>query len=332
MTKRKDGLWQETITINGQRKYFYGKTKAEVLRKISAYQEQTTNGLTFEAVAEEWDEWHRETVSYNGHRCYSQPYKSALDCFGDSYINDITTPEIDAYVKRIAAKGYAKRTVQSYLACVNLIFEYGQLHGYCTNNPASVVPIPPKLKTTKRELPDENNIELVKQHVDDPFGIFAYFLLYTGCRRGEALALTYDDIDFKNKTISINKSLIWQNNKAVIKSTKTEAGRRTIILLDALAAKLPKGKGYVFGGEAPLTNTAFRRRWEKYVKTSGVTMTCHQLRHLFATILYECGIDEKLAQELLGHSSITVTRDVYTHIRRQHLSAAAEMLNEKIRI
>ena len=164
------------------------------------------------------------------------------------------------------------------------------------------------------------------------FGIFAYFLLYTGCRRGEALALRYEDIDYENKTILINKSLYWQGNKAEIKSTKTKAGTRSIILLDALAAKLPKGTGYVFGGDAPLTNTAFRRRWDKYIKISGVTATCHQLRHLFATILYECGIDEKLAQELLGHSSITVTRNVYTHIRRQHLSAAAQMLNEKIKI
>lgn len=330
MTKRKDGTWQESITVNGKRKYFYGKTKAEVLRKISSYKETGANGLLFSEVADMWDTEHREEVSYNAHRAYSMPYKTAVEKFGNTPIKKITAQEINVYIKRLSAQGFAKRTVKSYLSLLSLVFTFGLKNGYCDNNPASAISVPSNLKTTKRTLPAFDDVETVKKSVSCHFGLFAFFLLYTGCRRGEALALRYEDIDFKNKTISINKSLYWESNKPIIKEPKTAAGTRTIVLLDALAEKLPKGKGYVFGGETPMTQTAFKYHWKKYTEESGIEFTPHQLRHLFATILYECNIDEKVAQTLMGHSSIRVTKDVYTHIREQQIQKAAEALNKLI--
>lgn len=338
MFKRKDnGLWQEVLReYNGQPlrppKYFYGKTQAEVKKKINEYKLEQERSETFGAVLDLWAEEHENEVSYNAHKAYSVPIISAREAFGDTPILEITAQDIDRHIKSIAAKGYAKRTVQVHLTLFNLVFDYAILHGYCTSNPASVVSVPKNLKTTKRVLPPESDIEKIKNSRSIPFGMFAYILLYTGCRRGELLALTYEDIDYNAKTININKSLYWQGNKPCIKSTKTKAGDRTIILLDVLAETLPKGKGYIFGGSKPMTNTAYRRAWDKYKKLSGVDLTPHQLRHLYATILYECGIDEKMAQELLGHSNISVTRNIYTHIRQQKISAAAEMLNAKIRM
>lgn len=113
-----------------------------------------------------------------------------------------------------------------------------------------------------------------------------------------------------------------------IKSTKTEAGERTIPLLTKLEAVLPKGKGFVFGTEdKPPTLCTFRRHWEAFCNEADITVTPHQLRHLFATVLYESGIDEKLAQEILGHSSIRMTKDLYTHIRTSKLDEAREKIN-----
>lgn len=338
MFKRKDnGLWQEVLReFNGKPlkppKYFYGKTQAEVKRKINEFKGLLERGALFEDVLDAWAEEHEHEVSYNAHRAYSVPILSARKEFASTPLREITAQDIDRHIKRIAAEGFAKRTVQSHLTLFNLVFNYAVLHGYCDNNPAAVVSVPKNLKKTTRELPDERDIEKIKASVNLPFGLFAFMLLYTGCRRGELLALTYDDIDFEAKTISINKSLYWQGNKPCFKTTKTKAGNRTIILLDVLADKLPKGNGYVFGGDKPYTSTKFRRAWKKYQQLSGTTFTPHQLRHLFATILYECGIDEKLAQELLGHSNITVTRNIYTHIRQQRLSTAADVLNAKIKI
>ena len=74
-------------------------------------------------------------------------------------------------------------------------------------------------------------------------------------------------------------------------------------------------------------DSAFRRQWYAYQKESGVTATPHQLRHAYATMLYEAGIDEKLAQELMGHADISTTKNIYTHIRLSRMEDAANKLN-----
>ena len=184
-------------------------------------------------------------------------------------------------------------------------------------------------------MPSDEEIERVKAGLFLDFGLFPYFLLHTGMRRGELLALRWEDIDREHKLITVNKAVYFAGNTPQIKAPKTDSGRREIVLLDALAAVLPKdGKGYVFGGEKPLTKCQVRKRWEKWCREAGLAtkdgramVTPHQLRHAFATILFDAGIDAKVAQELLGHSSIQVTRDIYTHIRKSRMESTAETLN-----
>ena len=102
--------------------------------------------------------------------------------------------------------------------------------------------------------------------------------------------------------------------------------------MDILAEQIPDGKGYIFcrdnGGL--LTKMQYRGRWEHYCEAIEHDVTAHQLRHGFATILYEAGIEDKDAQELIGHSSIAVTRNVYTHIRQSRREQTAAKLNEYI--
>ena len=76
-----------------------------------------------------------------------------------------------------------------------------------------------------------------------------------------------------------------------------------------------------------LSKIMFRDRWAEYCQAIGHDITAHQLRHGFATILFEAGVEDKDAQELMGHSSIAVTRDIYTHIRQSRRTQTAEKLN-----
>lgn len=327
MIKRSDGRYQEAVTINGRRKYFYGRTKAEVLRKLREFSDTAERGELFRTVADAWYAQHELETTYNAHVFYRKPLTAALERFGHRRINEITSQEISAYINELALKRYARRTVQGHLTMLCLIFDYGVIHGMAASNPARIVKLPKSLKSSKRDLPDESDIQKIKKGLTLPFGLLAYFLMLTGLRRGEALALTYDDIDRDKKLISVTKSLYWEVNQPVIKTTKTDTGVRSVILMDALAEVLPRGKGYIFGGDKPLTQTVYRRAWANYAKESGISCTPHQLRHLYATLLYEAGVDEKMAQELMGHSSITITRDIYTHIRKNRLDKAAELLN-----
>lgn len=154
--------------------------------------------------------------------------------------------------------------------------------------------------------------------------------MYAGLRRGEALALKYEDIDREKSVIHVTKAVEFVGNNPHLKTPKTDSGVRNAILLDVLKGQIPKGEDYIFSREDGelLTKTQYRKRWDSYCKKIGYDITAHQLRHGFATILYEAGIEDKDAQELLGHSDITITRNVYTHIRKSRRDSTAKKLND----
>jgi len=332
--RRKDGLLQKRVTINGKLEPFYGKTEKEIKQKIEVFKEKIKNGPLFKEVAENWKEEHFKQLEVNSLRNYNPAYNRAVDEFGDHYINTIKASNINAFISIFAKKGFAQKTVRTQLMILNMIFDRAVLDGLIEYNPCSSVKIPKNLAKNRRELPPDGETDIVKKSTDKPFGLFAYFILYTGCRRGEALALTYKDIDRKNKTITINKSVYQENNKPMIKNPKTKAGCREIVLLDILAKQIPKRKSsdLIFPNDfnALMSETQFQRKWELYCKATGITSTPHRLRHAYATMIFEAGIDVKDAQELLGHSNLSTTMDIYTHITNKRKSETAKILNKKI--
>lgn len=333
MYQRPDGLFEKVVTIGGRRVPFRGRTEAEVSRKMLEFREVKEKGRLFGDIAEEWQTEHFPTLSPNTEKGYAPAVKRAVEQFGALRASEIKPGDINAFILSFARRGWAQKTVRTQRLVLNLIFNKAVVDGDVEYNPVTSVSIPAHLPKHKREVPSEEEIDCVKRSADCTFGLFAYFLLYTGCRRGEALALRYGDIDFDKKRISITKSLYHVANRPQIKRPKTEAGNREIILLDRLAEKLPKKKkktDLLFPNEQGelMTETQFQRQWELYTMESGLSITPHQLRHAYATILFEAGVDEKDAQELLGHSSITLTRDVYTHIRSSRKDKTAELLNK----
>ena len=239
---------------------------------------------------------------------------------------------IDAYIHDFSATR-ARKTAATQLQIIRQILRFAVVQGALPYNPAEALRLPKGLKVTYRMPPDENQVKLIKAHAKDtPFGLFAALVYYTGCRRGEALALTGADIDRKAKRISITKSVYYVGNYAQIKQPKTEKGTREVPLLDALDKLLPKRlpKGYLFAepnGE-PLTDDHFFDAYKKYQQATGVTVTPHQIRHGYATALYECGVDFKTMQALLGHAQLSTTMDIYTHVRQNSLKAAEEKMQE----
>ncbi len=331
MKKRADGRYMKQITINGKIKSFYGKTQAEVSRKIMEYQGEQETGRLFPIVANEWLDEYLKQVPYTTFKKSGQAsYHHAVEWFKEEILKDISPQDIAVYLKALAKKGYSQKTVATYKSTLNQIFTYALINGEVSTNPCYLVPLPKHLPKGKRALPETDAIKVI-DGLHDGFGFFAYFLLYSGLRRSEALALTYEDIDRENMRIRVNKRLLHDGNTPVLTpGTKTESGTRDVILLDRLAQYLPnKKKGIIFCNENGeyMTKKQVSYNWNKMLKDNDIKVTAHQLRHAYATMLFEAGIDVKDAQELMGHSDINLTRQIYTHIRSERKDETRDKLN-----
>lgn len=328
-TKRKDGIFVGTyIDENGKRKYVYSKDPEILWHKLN--DPKPEKKVLFSDIVDAWENEHTEQVGFKTAEGYIAPVRRIKEQFGEYEIREITAADVNAFLQWLARRGYARRTVQLHRDILNMVFNHAILGGYISANPCAAVSMPRNLPTSKRELPNDDAIAAVRAGVNQPFGLFAAICLYSGLRRGEALALEYNDIDKKKGVIRVTKAVEFVGNNPHIKTPKTAAGYRDAILPPMLADLIPNGKGYIFAREdgGLLTKTQYRKRWLKYCEAIGYNITAHQLRHGFATLLYEAGIEDKDAQELLGHSSITVTRDVYTHIRKSRRDSTAERFND----
>ena len=333
MKQRADGRWVKVKVINGKSISFYSKKKTEkaALKDIESqmlkYVEEKSKKMLFKDIAIDWKYEHMENLSYKTWQGYSAHYNRALKEFGELYISEIQTADIQLFITGLAKQKYAFKTVKHALNVISLIFDFAIMKKQLSQNPCDYVKIPQGLERKERELPSEEEIQKVINSTNCHFGTFAYLLLFTGLRRGEALALHSDNIDFEKNIININQSVYFKSNRPELKEPKTKAGYRQVYLIDRLKPLLEGKKGFIFGGDSPMTEQAFRRAWERYIKESGVNVTPHQLRHAYATMLYDSGIEAKSAQRLLGHSDIKITLQTYTHISESRQKNDFEKLN-----
>ena len=338
MKRRPDGRWQKRITLpNGKTKLLYSSAATERLankefnEQMLMLKEEKSHSLLFSAVADKWNSEYRERISdINYRKGPKASYERIVSHFGESYINEITSTDVHAYINKLIKAKASQKSVATAKSLLNMIFSYGILEGHIENNPVQIITLPANLPKKPRKLPTDEELEIVNSHYEG-FNFLPFFLLNTGLRKSEALALDYSDIDFDKKTININKHLLHDGNRPIVENkVKTINSLRSVILLDRVAEKLPRDKkGPVFCNPngAYLTKCQFAIRWARWQKEYNVNVTPHQLRHGFATMLFEAGIDLKDAQELMGHSDISTTQSIYTHIRDKRTKETAEKLN-----
>ena len=331
--KRKDILVRQ-LDGTYKRKPIYAKTDKELNAKINKVQEKAEKDYQlhlcplFDSVADEWNEKHETEVAYNTWSGYQRPLKDLKEEFEGLHITEITYQMIQALLDRMKAQGYARQTINLRKVTASLVFEYAVLQGYIEQSPALLLKVPRNAPHKPRELPEAEEIQKMLK-AEGKFGDLARFLYYTGCRLGEALALTTGDIE--DGYIHINKSLYWEGNQPKIKSTpKTSSGVRKIPVLLPLKAFLENRRGIIFKGKngGYMLRSEMQKGWRKLRKENDISLTAHQLRHGFATICYDANLDEKDAAELLGHSSVELTKDIYTHITAKRSRINAEKLNE----
>lgn len=362
--KRKDGRYLMQIQIglqdSGKPKYknVYAYTIKELEEKAAIFRQEldkgivvNSNNLTVATWSIKWLEVYKSSREYKTIQMYDIVIRNhIIPELGHYKLKDLKSYHIQELINKKHNQGLTK-TLSVIKLTLKQILNQAIKNEYIYKNVASDISLPNVNKIKKRSLTEEEKQYIIKANWDLKSKVFVYILLHTGLRRGEALALTKTDIDLKNKSISVNKTLIFQNNKGVIKPTpKSEAGNRIIPIPDILLNDLVKYISnvnclYIFptSKNTLMTETTFRRFWIKiknYINESAGgrnqkpklmvianDITPHIFRHTYATTLYYAGIDIKTTQYLLGHSSIQMTMDIYTHLDSQTNNSAREKLN-----
>ena len=309
LQKRADGRYQRSITDkNGKRIYFYGTSERELNQKILAYTEAQQKGRTFGEVAEQWWEEAEPLLAVQSIKSYKPAKTRCIEFFGDTPITNITPKDIAKFMRSLASKGYAQKTLSNQRIVINRIFDYAVIENEIQFNPCASVQVPkgqPKTVRSAASMTDEEKIKTT-----DHEWLFPFIAIYSGLRKGEILALQWKDIDFDRDIISVSKSVYHKFDKPYIKEPKTEAGKRYVPLL------------------APLKASRYDTLFAHYKKEVGVQCTAHQLRHSFATIAIENGVDIKSVSELLGHKQISTTLDIYTDFRKVAMEKSRGILNK----
>jgi len=267
-TRRKDGrymgYWHELDKDGhptGPRHAIYDQDPEKLYLKIQTKESADAAVPTFETIAESWKSVRFEALSYKTVEAYAAPYRRLIDRFGDEPIDEIETRDVNAYLDSLARQGFAKRTVQLHRDMMGQIYSAAIADGLAKYNPCDHASMPKNLPAGTRGIAPEPAIEAVKRGVSEPFGLFAFLCLYAGLRRGEALALCYEDVDRKARVIHVTKSVEFVGNNPHLKDPKTKSGRRDVILLDVLADAIPNGKGYLFADDGKLlTRDQYRKR------------------------------------------------------------------------
>ncbi len=335
MKKRADGRFCKRMVINGKTKHFYGETEREVYRKIAEQEMRLTKGRLFEDAADDWWAEHSKTIEYNTAQCYRAPLKDVKKTFSGLRVTDILPLDVQALLNRLARQGLARQTVKLRLIVARLIFDYLMLNGEVGANPAASCKVPKNATdAVKVSASTEAELESIDNNADKPFGLFALLLSYTGMRRSEALALRWEDIDLQQRTIHVNKAVVFKNNKPTVKPRpKTRAGVRVIIIRERLLEELLKrkqSKGYLFVNTKSelLTRKQYWKAWVEYCKNIGIGTNSVKLRHAYSTALYEAGIDAKAGITQTGHSSTGVLENIYQEVRESQRQTIAEKLRQ----
>lgn len=220
------------------------------------------------------------------------------------------------------------------LLTMRQLFEEARLNHLIIDNPTEGIKITPHAKAEKKKalLPDEVDI-LMSVVVEPRARVFCALCLYCGLRKEEALGLQWSDI--QSNSLTVRRAMTFLNNQQdPVDDLKTKAAHRVIPIPDKLRAILldtPHLSRYIVpasnGGD--MTRSAFTRMWNSHVVSLvPFPLHPHMLRHTYATTLYRARVDLRTAQKLMGHSSIQVTADIYTHLEQEDSLHVADKLNE----
>ena len=309
--------------------------------------EQATN-MIVDAWFEYWIDVKRKTVRPNTVRNYTERYyKNIQKVIGKKILTAIKPIHCQKIFMNMADEGYRTTTIyQTRITLYNML-EFAKENEVILSNPCkkSVKSDMGKPSQKKKALTIEEQKKFLKQAKGQSYENQYKFILQTGLRTGELVGLKWEDVDFENKTVKIQRSMEYRYSVGAWRTgePKSKSGYRTIPLTDEairilLAQKEKNSKikfiseewsEYIFlcrKGE-PVKNSTYDTALFKICEKAGINkFSMHVLRHTFATRCIEGGMMPKTLQKILGHSNIGITMNLYVHITDQEKQKEINMV------
>ena len=339
------------------RKCCSAKTKAECKKKLDKLKKEysavqgksvSQNKSYIDYLINEWITEKRDVEKLE--ESTIQTHLSRIDCYFKKFFKDTEIQKIDA---KMLTNFYAQlksnlsaETIHKIHAIVNNSFKIAVRDGLVAINPATGIKLPKIHHQEKTSLTDNEIVKILqaaREYTDDPktqnknMVILINLALVSGLRRGELLALTWSDIDFKNNKLSVTKAVSELKDKIVIKSTKTDASQRTIFIAPKMINMLKEHKENYATGKFVFPNSADKdslwapsnmcRSYRKILKMAGVKSSMHILRHTNITNLITNGTDIKTVKNRAGHTRIETTMS-YTHPDEEFDKQAAKIFDK----
>lgn len=359
---RADGRWEATLTLTPmggkrRRKSFFGKTRTEVARKLTAALKAQGDGLplpserlTVKAFFGEWLEAKRPSLRPESYRRYEEAARlHIVPEIGRKPLSKVTPADLQALYARCRAKGLSGTSLSLIHGVVHKALDDAAKWGLTVRNVADLVDAPKRDTGEMRTLSPEEAARLLLAARGDPLEAFYALALTSGLRLGELQALRWRDVDLDRRRLRVTATLQGaQDGRPILAEPKTARSRRTVHLsemaLQALRAhrtrqleqRLVVGaiwqdNDLVFcnGFGRPLDGNNVRTRsFAPLLERADLPpMRFHSLRHSAATLLMAEGVPVKVASEMLGHADITVTLKVYSHVLPGMQEAAADAMD-----
>ncbi|OPA80624.1 site-specific integrase [Paenibacillus selenitireducens] len=274
-----------------------------------------------------------------------------IPLIGDYYLERITAMDVESFISSLHDRGLAQNSVKRIFAVFNTSMNYAFKMGLIKKNVAlSVV----KPKAQRKELTVWNSEQINRffalSKEESRYSITFFLAIMTGMRQGEILGLHWNDIDFENKVIHIQHTLS-HKNREISSTLKTQKSIRSIAITDETIARLIEHRGKIeiekqWGGPNyidiglvvctsegnPVPPRSMYKVWERLVKKYEMPyITFHDLRHTHASMLLQQKVHPKVVSERLGHSSISITMDTYSHLMPNIQAESIEGLDRVIK-
>ena len=357
-----DGRWLASVTlgydIEGRtvRKVVSAKTRAAVVQKLRNLQRHLDDGLpapdTALTVSQLITLWYTDVLRHQVAISASDNYRiiaqhHVVPTLGRKRVANLTVADVDRLISDKRDSGLSVSTVRRIRSVLAQALDQGVRWGSVTRNVASLSRAPRETRTEGRTLtPVQARAFLAALRGHRNEALYA-LMLSAGLRRGEALGLRWDDFDERAGILSVRRQLKRENGVLVTSDTKTARSRRSVNLPGEMVVALKahrarqaaeqlalgdawQATGYIFTTSigTPFDPRNLLREFKGICVEAGLgDWHLHELRHSAASLMLAAGVKLQVVSEVLGHSSIRMTADVYGHILAPDREAAAQAMS-----